>query len=1186
MTTKIESRFNATLGNQQKVNISPTLIIGLGGSGKKVCERLRRLFFTKFREPGLPVVDYLYIDTDPKDAAGREGWDVIQEKIAFNAEDMVGVDIKPSEVGHIFRNPNQHRHIFDWFHESLTEIGTDICKNGAGQIRPAGRLAFFHHYSRIRDRVEAKLLRITNGDAINKINENAEEKYNFLVDDKACEVFIIGSVAGGTGSGMFLDMAFLVKDINPDLRPTGLFFLPSLFSHIGEKHQEKIRANGYAALMELDYMIAPSIGVGKHKKKFPKFYFNWDGKEKKSVLGPPFSNVYLLDASNNSGIKPSQNKVSGRDNEAYQMAAEFLFLEFKKSDFSTEKRSLRSNLSQHLVNETKFTSIDEQGFTNYMEYFPNRYSSFGLSFIKLNSVRKKHAAAYFLGKSLASFWGQSQKLSAQEIDDEVSSALTINPLIEESGEKAHTFYERNSGKQWDAAMIKEYFLLKQDEEQANMLQRHLDKVKEDFEALQIKIEEFHKANIATGVDAVFEKMEQFHKECSQEIEQIWLNHLDCMEVALGRRTTNETESLDEELITSNMNICHNLINKGLRDRVFDLISHPHAKGVAWAEKFVDAATNRLTRIANGFTPDPLSEGNCSFKVPQLADNNDIATTKRHLAEAQAIKFPPFRKAATRELDELLRPNQEKEIEARETAFLAALAETRDDLQKRYKLKYEHFIRDKAEIIINRLQDSLSKTEVFKEGKVGEVKKVSGLKGDLALYKGGLENLRAEREQLFEAIDKDSKDIKTINIHSETGDQWYIEQLRTLLHAEATDDWAKILVNQTRAFFDYLSHENNTDCDYIYLLDVCRRWKGKDSDWVGLSNALNTFCFKQVTGFMTEESADDQFQTALQNKFIGEQQLLDVAKRADVWIPPSLIPEERGVSETIIGVPDITESPTADFVQRQTDVFSKAEPQQHENEEIVFYRELGAFPLFRIGSLADYAKDYFDTTGDDIYKRHTDFAGISKLRDIMPPKDEGLIKAINAVGRLLLEALIIRCFEDKKSDDGEGRALCFDPVEKSASPLSPVDIGRDFLRAAKVYSSPENDLYRRALEELISVQKTRLTAGSKDAVFERLKVLSEYRRRIYPTEVRGSALGKSDAQEGFMQIVVSGLYRDYHAACADEVSQGGEYTDAQINNLVAERVEQVDLERVSMEFPYREAQARQDARVMKMPEERS
>lgn len=451
-----------------------------------------------------------------------------------------------------------------------------------------------------------------------------------------------------------------------------------------------------------------------------------------------------------------------------------------------------------------------------------------------------------------------------------------------------------------------------------------------------------------------------------------------------------------------------------------------------------------------------------------------------------------------------------------------------------------------------------------------------------MYKGGLESLRVEHEQLFEAIDKDSRDIKTIHILRTTGEDWYIEQLRVVLHTDTADDWIMVLANQTHSFFNYLSNKINTNCDYEYLFNVCRHWESKDSDWVRLSKALNAFCFQQVAGFMAGENTETQIQAALQNNSISEEQLLDVAKRADVWIPPSLLPEmTAGILTTSIGVADVTDAPTAKFVQGQSDVFSNATLQQHENEEIVFYHELNAFPLFRIGSLADYEKDYSDTTGDELYKRHTDFNLIARLRYIMPPTDEEQIKAINAMGKLLLEALITGCFVDVKNNDNDKSELLFAPPQIGARPLGNIFISQNFHRVAKLFSSSENDQYRCALEEQIDAQKTRLMGGTRDTVFEILSVLNEYRVRIYPTEMRGSLYA-----QGFMRIVVSGLYRDYHAACADEISQGGEYTDKQLNIMVADRVGKVDLKQVSREFPFRESHAKQDARVLKMPEERN
>ena len=136
--------------------------------------------------------------------------------------------------------------------------------------------------------------------------------------------------------------------------------------------------------MELDYLMASIVGVVRQEEKLPIFDFYWDGK-KTTVPGAPF----LLDGTNNSGVTSSQNRVYGRDNEVFQMAAEFLFLDFKPSDFTETIRNVRSARVQFLVDETMITRTDDDSHTIYQGYFSNRYSSFGLSFIKLNSARKK-----------------------------------------------------------------------------------------------------------------------------------------------------------------------------------------------------------------------------------------------------------------------------------------------------------------------------------------------------------------------------------------------------------------------------------------------------------------------------------------------------------------------------------------------------------------------------------------------------------------------------------------------------------------------------------------------------------------------------------------------------------------------------------------------------------------------------
>ena len=49
---------------QTEAAIRPTVLIGLGGSGKEVLMRLRRLFYERHGTVGLPITQYLWFDTD------------------------------------------------------------------------------------------------------------------------------------------------------------------------------------------------------------------------------------------------------------------------------------------------------------------------------------------------------------------------------------------------------------------------------------------------------------------------------------------------------------------------------------------------------------------------------------------------------------------------------------------------------------------------------------------------------------------------------------------------------------------------------------------------------------------------------------------------------------------------------------------------------------------------------------------------------------------------------------------------------------------------------------------------------------------------------------------------------------------------------------------------------------------
>src|SRR5882724_8500300 len=90
--------------------IRPTLFIGLGGTGKEVLLRLRRKFYERLGQPGLPCTAYMWIDTDTRDVMARgERVDDIYQAVAFEEYEKIGL-LKGSvgnDLGSIFLNRGQ-----------------------------------------------------------------------------------------------------------------------------------------------------------------------------------------------------------------------------------------------------------------------------------------------------------------------------------------------------------------------------------------------------------------------------------------------------------------------------------------------------------------------------------------------------------------------------------------------------------------------------------------------------------------------------------------------------------------------------------------------------------------------------------------------------------------------------------------------------------------------------------------------------------------------------------------------------------------------------------------------------------------------------------------------------------------------------------------------------------------------
>lgn len=384
---------------EQSVDICPTLVVGLGGTGKNVLMRVRRLFYERLGRPGDNHIAYRWIDTNTTDRLvdGMEN-DFILERLFFENSEITGCEVTAKEISHYLENPKKFPHVFDWLEPAAVRaIGTEGMKDGAGQIRPCGRLAFFHNYKKIR------------ADLDSAITELASRKTG--AKEVSIQVILVSSLAGGTGSGMFLDVAFLLKSIlnkrsyqNKTLN--GVLILPSVFAPLHEKRE--LYANAYGALKELQhYSSVPRVqsvrnAVGQMESlelegQAREFVARWEGNSTnpEPISGPPFQYCYFVDRGNAS---KDFNAGDEAQNEVFGLVAESIFLDFEKTRFADRKRAIRINLAQYLrptyyrVYETR----DGKEVVHYDTTYPARFSSFGLSQIYVNKMRIRNAAMYRL----------------------------------------------------------------------------------------------------------------------------------------------------------------------------------------------------------------------------------------------------------------------------------------------------------------------------------------------------------------------------------------------------------------------------------------------------------------------------------------------------------------------------------------------------------------------------------------------------------------------------------------------------------------------------------------------------------------------------------------------------------------------------------------------------------------------
>ena len=348
------------------IGMTPTVIIGLGGTGKEVLLKIRRMIVETYGSlDNLPIAAFLHIDTE-QNAKATEQQVVLKQDISLRPVEQVWAKVENAKA--ILNNLSAYPYLSEWFPPQLK--GTDSILAGAGQVRALGKFAFTVNYAQIKAAFQDAKRRIL-----------GHEK--FMLDrwkvelDKGVNIFVISSFSGGTGSGMFLDLAYNVRDWVPasEIPQTSAYMLlPGAFSGLGDR----VVANAYAALSELNH-------YSRSDTRFEAQY-STSGSDRispNSGRDTPFSFCYLVGNSNDKVTLPTVGAV-------LEMVAQNVFLDFS-SGFSQYKKLVRDNIRMH------WSSPDPLGF-------PQNFLTFGLSSIQFPVDRVLNACAARLARQVVSWW--------------------------------------------------------------------------------------------------------------------------------------------------------------------------------------------------------------------------------------------------------------------------------------------------------------------------------------------------------------------------------------------------------------------------------------------------------------------------------------------------------------------------------------------------------------------------------------------------------------------------------------------------------------------------------------------------------------------------------------------------------------------------------------------------------------
>ena len=376
-------------GKQSDRQDGASVIIGLGGTGSDAVIKLKQEVYKQLKPddtdaviPRYEAIRYLLIDADDSQVGQSANLSDIDKSTEF-------FPLSNSSIKSTFEAKEILKARPELYWLDYENISIDEASKGAGGIRQVGRFLLVDKgealFAKLKSVIEGALTAARTGEL---------------------NIHICAGLSGGTGSGIFLDICYLVRRIlkqigKQEARVSGYFFLPDVNLSVPVIQENPlisayIKVNGYASLQELDYCM----NFGKNKDSFRMNY----GFTEVDFAMAPVDLCYLISTTDASG-----NRVQNGYQYAMGVVTDYIisFLAKETSGFTLESHITNLNSIKEGIRVQHGACVD--------------YNILGAS---VAEMPLSEIATYFGCQLFASYRGMYQRVPAeQERDDFLAKML-------------------------------------------------------------------------------------------------------------------------------------------------------------------------------------------------------------------------------------------------------------------------------------------------------------------------------------------------------------------------------------------------------------------------------------------------------------------------------------------------------------------------------------------------------------------------------------------------------------------------------------------------------------------------------------------------------------------------------------------------------------------------------------------